>query len=171
MSAVPLDLHREVHELYRDHHGWLLSWLRRKLGNAFDAPDLAQDTFVKVLCAWGRTGSPELREPRAYLTTVARRVLLNHYRRLSLEQAFLAVLASLPEAQAPSVEDRLVVLETLHELDAMLERLAPKVRTAFLLAQLEGLPYADIAARMQVSVRTVKRYMASAYEECLLLTP
>ncbi|PXW25647.1 sigma-70 family RNA polymerase sigma factor [Paraburkholderia caballeronis] len=171
MAAVPSDVRQDVHALYREHHGWLQSWLRRKLENTFDAPDLAQDTFVRVLTAWGRGRPPELREPRAYLTTVARHVLLNHYRRLSLEKAFLATLASLPEAETPSVEDRLVILETLHDIDAMLDRLAPKVRTAFLLAQLEGLPYADIALRMQVNVRTVKRYMATAYEECLLLTP
>ena len=38
------------------------------------------------------------------------------------------------------------------------------------LAQLEGLTYAEIAERLQVNIRTVKRYMAAAYEECILLT-
>ena len=31
------------------HHGWLHNWLRAKLGNSFDAADLAQDTFIRVL--------------------------------------------------------------------------------------------------------------------------
>lgn len=170
MSAVQLDVQREVHALYRDHHGWLHGWLRRKLGNAFEAADLAQDTFLRILGAHERLGAFELREPRAYLTTVARRVLLNHYRRLSLEQAFLDALACLPEPQAPSPEDRYLILETLHEVDAMLDGLAPRARTAFLLAQLEGLTYAEIAEKLDVNVRTVKRYMASAFEACLLMT-
>ncbi|NAT56845.1 RNA polymerase subunit sigma, partial [Pseudomonas syringae pv. actinidiae] len=30
-----------LHALYRDHHGWLESWLRRRMGNAWDAADLS----------------------------------------------------------------------------------------------------------------------------------
>lgn len=171
MTAAQLTMHSQVHALYRDHHGWLQSWLRKKLGNTFDAADLTHDTFVRILATRDKGRDADLREPRAYLTTIAGRVLLNHYRRLSLERAYLEALAVLPESKAPSTEDRIMVLETLHELDVMLDRLPPKVRTAFLLAQLEGLTYAQIAAQFQVNVRTIKRYMATAYEECILLTP
>jgi len=34
------------HALYTDHQGWLQAWLRKKLGNAHQAADLAHDTFV-----------------------------------------------------------------------------------------------------------------------------
>lgn len=178
MTSVPLDAQQGMRALYRDHHGWLQSWLHRKLGNAFDAADLAHDTFLRILNAHDKRVAadqdlaPELdfREPRAYLTTVAGRLVLNHYRRLSLERAYLDALASLPEALVPSPEDQAVILETLHEIDAMLDRLSARARTTFLLAQLEGLTYAEIAERLRVNIRTVKRYMAAAYEECILLT-
>ena len=81
----------------------------------------------------------------------------------------LATLAQLSAPTVPSVEDRLLILETLHQIDAMLDGLGAKVRTAFLLSQLEGLAYADIAARLNVSERTVKRYMVQAFEQCILL--
>ncbi|HGD3574142.1 TPA: RNA polymerase sigma factor FecI, partial [Klebsiella pneumoniae] len=35
--------------LYGTHHGWLKSWLTRKLQSAFDADDIAQDTFLRVM--------------------------------------------------------------------------------------------------------------------------
>ena len=35
-----------VQTLYEGHHGWLRNWLRKRLGNSFDAADLAQDTFT-----------------------------------------------------------------------------------------------------------------------------
>ncbi|WP_416390945.1 sigma factor [Alloalcanivorax xenomutans] len=35
--------------LYSDHHGWLLGWLRKKLGCSQHAADMAHDTFVRVL--------------------------------------------------------------------------------------------------------------------------
>lgn len=170
MSAVESTLNQQLHALYSDHHGWLFAWLRRKLGCSHNAADLAQDTFVRILTA-SRAQPLQLdllREPRAYLTTVAGRLVLNHYRRLSLEQSWLAVLATMPEPCAPSPEKRLIILQTLHEIDAMLDDLPSKARTAFLLSQLEGLTYAQIAEQLAVSVRTVKRYMAQAFEECLM---
>ena len=155
-------------QLYGQHHPWLLRWLRGKLSCTDHAADLAQDTFGKLLATPGEPAF-NLREPRAYLTTVARRLLIDHYRRQSLEQAWLATLAQLPAPTAPSVEERLLILETLQQIDAMLDGLGAKVRTAFLLSQLEGMPYADIAARLQVSERTVKRYMVQALTQCILL--
>ena len=63
-----------------------------------------------------------------------------------------------------------VVLEPwLQALDELLDGLAPVVRRAFLWSQLEGLGYREIAERLKVSERTVKRYMAQAYEHCLLV--
>ncbi len=170
MSSLPSSIQQQVHVLYSHHHGWLQGWLRRKLGDAHHAADLAQDTFVRILvaCRAEELALDAVREPRAYLTTVARRVLLNHYRRNSLEQAWLAALAACPQAHATSPEDRLIVLQTLHEIDAMLDALPAKARTAFLLSQLEGLSYAQIALQLDVALRTVKRYMAQAFEECLM---
>lgn len=170
-SATPLQ--HDLHTLYADHHGWLFGWLRKKLGCGHHAADLTQDTFVRILTAQDKRDDlglrEALREPRAYLTTVAGRVLLNHYRRLSLERAYLDALAMVPDMHAPSPEERYIVLETLHEIDAMLDALPHKARMAFLLAQFEGLTYAEIAERLAINVRTVKRYMAQAFEECLVL--
>ncbi len=162
--------HHSIQTLYTDHHGWLQGWLWRKLGNASDAADLAQDTFVRLLTApTPEAGEGALREPRAYLATVARRLLINHVRRHSLEQAYLAALAVLPEPQAPSPEQQLVILQALQEVDAMLHGLPPKVRAVFVLSQVEGLTYAAIAEELQIGVRSVKRYMAQAMTECILL--
>ncbi|HEY4353459.1 MAG TPA: sigma factor-like helix-turn-helix DNA-binding protein, partial [Paraburkholderia sp.] len=41
------------------------------------------------------------------------------------------------------------------------------IRSAFLLSQLDGLTYDEIATQLSISTRTVKRYMATAFEECL----
>lgn len=110
----------------------------------------------------------DIREPRAYLLTVGKRLLSNLHQRRSLEKAYLEALAHLPEQHAPSPEQRWLLLETLQALDELLGGLKPVVRKAFLLSQLEGLSYADIASRLGVCERSVKRYMAHAYEHCLL---
>jgi RNA polymerase sigma-70 factor (ECF subfamily) len=153
-----------VQALYIEHHSWLIGWLRRHLGNAEQAADLAQDTFIKVMTA--RNVQP-LQQPRAYLATIARRLLIDYSRRQSLQHSYLEMLASQPERHAPSEEERALVLESLRLIDEMLQRLAEPVRTALLLSQLDGLSYDQIAEQLGVSTRTVKRYMAQAFEECL----
>ncbi|NIF85805.1 sigma-70 family RNA polymerase sigma factor [Comamonas sp. Tr-654] len=174
MPASSTPVYPEVAALYTDHHGWLQGWLRRRLGNAWEAADLAQDTFLRLMATpagqSGVTAEP-LNAPRAYLVTVARRLLINHLRRQSLEQAYLLALAALPEPQAPSPEQQLVILQSLQELDAMLDGLSPKVRAVFVLSQVEGLTYAAIAEELGIGLRSVKRYMAQAMAECILLTP
>lgn len=164
-------LHREIATLYTDHHSWLQGWLRRRLNHAGDAADLAQDTFMRLLTVPAAAVHEPLREPRAYLATVARRLLLNHLRRQSLEQAYLQALAALPEPQAPSPEQQLQILQALQEIDAMLDGLAPKARAVFILSQVEGLTYAAIAEELGIGLRSVKRYMAQAMAECILLAP
>ena len=152
-----------VEVLYNDHHHWLTGWLRRKLGCPDNAADLAQDTFIRVLSA---REAPTLIEPRAFLTTVAKRVLFNFYRRQDLERAYLEALAQMPEHVAPSEEDRAIILQTLLELDQLLDGLPKQVKRAFLLAQLDGLTYAQIGAQLGISIATVKRHLTKAAMRC-----
>ncbi|VFR87901.1 RNA polymerase sigma-70 factor, ECF subfamily [plant metagenome] len=59
----------------------------------------------------------------------------------------------------------------LIEIDAMLDGLGLKVKQAFLMAQSEDLPYAEIARRLGVSRRSVDNYVARAMAHCCLLLP
>ncbi|MEN5314776.1 sigma-70 family RNA polymerase sigma factor [Pseudomonas koreensis] len=152
-----------VESLYHDHNRWLTGWLRRRLGCPESAADLAQDTFIRVLSA----REPALiTEPRAFLTTLAKRVLFNHYRRQDLERAYLETLAQMPEMTAPSEEDKAIILQTLIELDQLLDGLPRPVKRAFLLAQVDGLTYPQIAAELNISVATVKRHLNKAAMRC-----
>ncbi|TBU72754.1 RNA polymerase subunit sigma [Pseudomonas daroniae] len=158
---------QSLQQLYREHSSWLNGWLRRRLGCAENAADLAQDTFLRVLSK--ERELPALREPRAYLSTIAHSLLVNHWRRQAIERAYLEALVLQPEQRAPSPEAAELIIETLLAIDAMLLRLPSKVREAFLLSQLDGLTYAAIAQRLQVSERMVKKYMAQAMLQCLVL--
>lgn len=149
--------------LYANHHSWLNHWLRKKMGNQSDAADLAQDTFLRVLLS---EEADKLEEPRAFLTTVASGLLSNFYRRKKLEQAYLDALLHLPEAEAPSPEAKAIMLETLVEIDGLLDGLPYKVRKAFLLSQLDGVSQLEIAVELGVSISTVKRYIVQAVEQC-----
>lgn len=163
VTAPPFSEPASLEHLYTGHIGWLQGWLRRRLGNSFDAADLAHDTFVRLLA---RNEPYVVREPRALLATVAQSVVSNHLRHRQVEQAYLATLATLPEPLAPSPQDRAIILETLIELDRRLDSLEPKVRQAFLLSQLDGLKQAEIAERLELSLATVQRYIVKAAHRC-----
>lgn len=152
--------------LYRDHHGWLAGWLRRKLGNGDDAADLAHDTFLRILAA---RNAAAIEEPRKYLATIAKGLVVDRFRRQSIEAAWLETLAARPEPLAISPETRALILETLLAIDRMLDELGPRAREIFHLAQFEGLTYAAIGERLGVSVTTVKKHLARALAHCLIL--
>ncbi len=153
--------------LYGTHHGWLLGLLRRRLNDRWDAADLAHDTFIRLLSR-SPTETDHARQ-RSYLATIARGLCIDHWRRRQLEKAWFDSLALRPESTQPSPEQRAIIVETLYEVDAMLARLPSKVREAFLLAQLHGLPYKAIGEQLGVGERMVKKYMAQALLHCAIL--
>ncbi|WP_455924856.1 sigma-70 family RNA polymerase sigma factor [Pseudomonas putida] len=150
--------------LYEHHHRWLSRWLLRRLHCPQDAADLAQDTFLRLLHA---PQQESVSEPRAFLATVARRLLSNLYRRRALEHAYLESLAQLPEPLQPSPEDIALVREALSQIEQLLEGLPDRARHALLLHRLEGLKQAQIAQRLGVSLATVERDLRHAFLHCL----
>ncbi|MDH0893600.1 MULTISPECIES: sigma-70 family RNA polymerase sigma factor [unclassified Pseudomonas] len=157
---------RQVHALYSDHHGWLYGWLRGKLGNACDAADLAHDTFLRVMAS-RRLPAQLGDEPRALLTHIAKGLVIDHWRRQDVERAYLDALAHLPEPEAPSPETRLLIIEALMRIDAMLASLSARTREIFLLAQIDGLTLQQIAERTQTPVITVRRHIHKALVACM----
>ncbi len=150
-------------ELYVNHHRWLVKLLSRKLSCPHSAADIAQDTFVKLL---GKSAPIQIQEPRAYLTTIAHGLMVNHIRRRDLEREYLNILSALPASEQPSTESKMIIIETIHQIDMMLEGLPSKARNAYLLLQLEGLSYAEIASQLGVTTRSVTNYIAKAALHC-----
>lgn len=166
MSSSSLSAPGMVENLYVSHHSWLVNWLRAKLGSSEQAADVAHDVFVRILqkVEWQAP-----REPRAYLTVIAKGLVINLYQRQAIELAYVEALAALPEQSAPSEEERHIILETLTRLQLALSQLPAAVSSVFLMSQLDGLRYAEIAERTGLSLRTVNRYMVMGFEQCLMV--
>ena len=155
---------RDVERLYLAHHGWLRGWLQRRLSDRADADDLTHDTFLRILKS--RSALHELRQPMAYLATIANSLLVNRWRRQALERAYAEALAALPEVWEPSPEERLLLIEALVEIDQLLHGLSPRIRRIFFLSQLDGLTYPQIAAQLGLSVDQVQKAMGKAFAAC-----
>lgn len=162
-AATPATSSADLHNLYRDNHVWLVALLRRRLPDASQAQDLAHDTFERIMRA---DLAQVLKAPRAYLTTVARNVLLNHVRHERIVHAYQESLQSLPEPLAPSPEEQLVAVQALEQACAVLDGLPARTRLIFLMSQLEGMTSPAIAEELKLSVNVVKKAVAQGIKHC-----
>lgn len=151
--------------IYSDHQGWLKLWIQRRVGCNEQAADLAQDTFVRVL----QQKPVEMRQPRAYLSSVARNVMIDWLRRRTIEQAYLDALAARDEPAEMSPECRHSLIETLLQVDRILDDLNPRSREIFLLAQLDGWTFVAIGEQLGLSVTSVRKHFIRAMTSCLAL--
>jgi RNA polymerase sigma-70 factor (ECF subfamily) len=149
-----------LQSIFRENFTWLRDRMRRHAGSHHGAEDVAAETFLQLA---QHRDLEQVREPRALLTTIAKRVLFETWRRRDLEQAYLETLAHVPHPTYPSPEERALVIEALLAVDAALDALPEKVRRAFLHSQLDAMTYAEIGTQLGVSASMVRQYMARAF--------
>ena len=171
MSGADTSHSDYVGGLFRSHYDWLCSRLHRHLDSRAHAEDIAADTFVQLLSSpcLGSSGEAPIRQPRALLTTIAQRLMYQLWRRRDLERAYLDALDNDETSTSPSPEELAQMLEALQAIDQLLDGLPAKVKATFLLSQLNGLTYPEIAAELGISQRSVSDYMARAFNRCLRL--
>ncbi|MCU1717152.1 sigma-70 family RNA polymerase sigma factor [Pseudomonas sp. 5P_3.1_Bac2] len=167
MDSGSFAFQQQLQKLYVEHHSWLCRLLRRKLGNAVDAADLAQDVYL-LLLRRGQLPTAEL--CRCHLSQIAKGLVIDLYRRRRVETCYLQGLGEVPEAQAPSEEARALVGEALVEIDTLLHNKPANTRDALLLSRLDGLGHRAIAEQLQVSVSSVEKYIAAALKACQQVT-
>jgi RNA polymerase sigma-70 factor (ECF subfamily) len=121
------------------------------IGGQHEAEDIAQDVFV---AAFGHLKSFDSRRAalRTWLLTITRNRCINYLKRKRPAVSDDAIHCQTEPASADNAKRQ----EFWRELNAALARLPPKQRTAFVLAEIEELPYAEIAIIEQTSCGTVK---------------
>lgn len=140
-------------ELVRRHSRRVYGICLRYFGNAADAEDAAQETFVAVL----RRASTF--NGASAFSTWLYRVATNACNDIARKRARRPRNAGTDVAQLADVADPDDVLanrELRLELRTALQSLEPEQRDAVILHDVTGLPYADIADRLGVAVGTVK---------------
>lgn len=173
LSMPPPPLHSDVETIFRQHHAWLRGRLMLRASSHSEAEDVASETFLQ-LTEKGNSIEGELlniRHPRAFLSTIAKRILIKLWQRQDLEAAYEDTLRHMPEAMALSPETHAMLVEAICQIDRALAALPLPVKTVFLLSRLEGMRYPQIAAHMGISLATVERHMRRALLQCLRCAP
>lgn len=125
----------------------LWAYLRRVLGSAADADDVLQETYCRFLTA--APAGMDSAATRAYLFTIASRLVVDHWRRG--QRRPVTVDADVSQLHGPEV-DRAADLDVARAL----ETLAPRERALLWLAYVEGSPHRLIAEALGVGEKSVK---------------
>jgi RNA polymerase sigma-70 factor, ECF subfamily len=140
-------------ELYRQHSGRLLgSLMRLTNGDRGKAEDLLQETFVR---AWRNPDALDCGPTacRRWLFTVARRIAIDHFRRVAARPAEIS--DETPETYAP-VYDPFDELVAAADLEVLLARLPQHHRDVLVELHLRDRTISDTAKVLNLPVGTVK---------------
>jgi RNA polymerase sigma-70 factor (ECF subfamily) len=144
----------------------LRRFLSVRLRNVHDVPDLAQEVFLRLL----RVEKHEtIRNPEAYLFTVASHVIHQHMLRRSSEPVSVDITEALAELQTSEGEDPTHLAEGAQRVEALeetLKELPPRVAAALILQRVGGYTVQEIGDQLGVSRETAKKYLARAAEHC-----
>ncbi|MFN3241001.1 MAG: RNA polymerase sigma factor SigJ [Planctomycetota bacterium] len=136
-----------VHEAFERERDHLTRLAYRMLGVVADAEDTVQDAYVR----WLHAGEPELDAPRAWFTRTVTRLCVDRLRRDARGPAYPGEWLPEPWIDPRAEQERLD--ETLSvALLATIRRLAPRARAVFLLHDVFGYAFDEVAAMLDLKV-------------------
>ncbi len=154
--AGDVEAFRELVERYQRR---VFVFVRNLVRHAPDAEDIVQDVFVAAFRKLN-TFDSERSQFSTWLLTIARNRCLNHLKRSSIT----AISSSEFDVESRAAQPLDVVLnhESYARLDVALDLLPLEQRTAFVLAEIQELPYAEIAIIEDVEIGTIKSRVSRA---------
>src|SRR3954447_10817087 len=146
--------------LYRTHSRAVRAFLARRCLDPQLAMDLTAETFAQAFAGRGRFRGGSEEEAVAWLYGIARNQLALHFRRGTAERKALGRLGIDPPSLGEEDYLRIEHLIGLDQVRAALRdhfcQLAPEQQEALTLRIVDQRPYAEIAARLQVSEPVVR---------------
>ena len=155
-----------VARLFAEHRGALQAFLNRRVRRRPDAAELAQEVYVRLLRA---PDIGAIRDPGAYLYTIASNLARDHARRERQHGTVLDLDAPLVQeqlAELPGFAGQLDAEQRIKRLREVLHQLPPKCHAAVVMQYWQGLSYEEIAQRLGVSTHMVKKYLSQAIVHC-----
>jgi RNA polymerase sigma-70 factor (ECF subfamily) len=155
-----------VERLFTEHGAGLRTFFRRRIRSKADAPDLAQEVYLRML----RISDQEaIRNPVHYLYTVANNLVKEHAV-LGRKQPSGVDIGELPAQEAlqtlPAFDGELDTGQRVARLDVVLKQLRPKCRAAVVLRFTHELSYREIAIHLGVSPQMARKYVAQGLSHC-----
>lgn len=128
------------------------------------AEEIVNDVFIKV---WlNRSQLANIDNMDAWLFTITRNLSLDYLRKVSGRHFYNIDEAELPPLMvAPSAEDSMISSELIKKINEEINNLPPKCRLIFKLVKVDELKYKEVAALLDISIKTVEAQMSIALKK------
>lgn len=152
-------------QVVRDHHERLYYFILRKTQSEYLATETVQLTFIKL---WNnREKLNEEVAISAQIFRIARTTLIDLLRKEKnvhqLKQQYTRITQE--DFETPSVQNKLSEKELQEKLREALDKLPPIRRNVFELSRVKGMSYKEIAASLNISVRTVENHISNTLKQ------
>ncbi len=144
----------------------VLNYLTSRVHDEEAAADLTQEACLRIM---KYRGDPQIGNPRLMLFRIANNLLSDfaRYQRRHHVSSHIPLEDAGPLFASEAVQEELVVArQTAEAFKRTISELPPKCRLAFMLSRYEGMANAQIAARLEISVKMVEKHIARAIVAC-----
>jgi RNA polymerase sigma-70 factor (ECF subfamily) len=132
-----------------------------------EVEDIVQETYVRAL---QNTKKDTVKEPRAFLFTIAKNLALDYAKKAENRLASNIDPSEILETEAlrldPTLDDA-VSREEFSIFCEAVRRLPVQRRRVFVLKRVYGYTQREIATQMQISEKTVERHLSLAMQDCM----
>jgi RNA polymerase sigma-70 factor (ECF subfamily) len=151
----------EMESLYQNHADWLRRLVAGRLRlQPADVDDIVQDTWVRA----ARPDAPEIEHPRAFLFQTALNLFRDRRRRESVRQQHSRNIAT---DHGGGIGHGMSEQEATVELERIVLGLPDKLRDVFVLSRFRHMTNAEIAVKLDISIKTVEWRMGKALAYCM----
>lgn len=147
----------EFESLFEQYFEPIKSFIYYKVGNVAIAEDLVQETFIKL---WERKEEIKKETVKSLLYTISSNLSKNHIKHQHVVFNFANKPNTLNFSESP--QQVLEEAEFKERLENALGSLSEVHRTTFLMNRIDQITYVDIAARLNISAKTVEKRMSVA---------
>ena len=128
-----------------------------RIGDVDIATDITQDVFVRI---WEKQMKLDIKNAKYLLYKIAKDMLISKYRRQEVENKYTQ---RMQYEMTEVVETNDIDYKQLKlKYEMALNKLPEKQRIVFLMSRTEELKYAEIAERLDISIKTVEKRMSNA---------
>lgn len=151
-----------IKTLFEEHFNRLVLFSFRYVNDYDEATEIVQDVFVKVWQHFDKVRA--VKDLKKYLFKAVRNSSLNYLKHVKVKAKYIRHLETVGETVERPHEEAILKEETVQRIHQAINKLPPSWREAFLLSKFNQLKYNEIAEEMNISPKTVEKYISKAFK-------